>query len=517
MEPLSSSTGEVVVTLLNNVPTAVPVLFKDLPDETIVAVLQFLRATDLVAVSEVDRTVFHKSRIERAIHYQLQCLYSMSYAGTPMKEKRTSSVENLKTLARSLSYDSPGFKAGRSGSEDGVDNMTYVGCDMLYVREIKCILAALQSPQPISGKGYWISASWIANAKKYFEALPLPEMQSVGSKKGSAKKQSKIRQRRGSDALPPWPSMTADITCIHNSLALTKGARAKKRIIDSRAWFFLRKFYPEGPQFKSTRVVECAVCEAKDEEVKASVSEKREAELRTRRTGLVSGALEAVAMRKSGVPSHLTPNAVGNVFNSSSSSSGGGGNGSGRIVSASPVQISEAAWLAMVSVSSSESTASGPVVAGSVPQDSFMSPGKNAEPAGQPLLPGLYNLVPKQWLKSWRQFTKDPTMVTLPPLDCTCLLCHTHGQLVIPPHFEEYIVGLKRSLLGGLGEYQGQVFEVLSADEWDALQNSLRSLSDFGVRFCLDGHDISWSTEVCLTCDSYNYGPAGQAARSGHF
>ena len=66
-------------------------------------------------------------------------------------------------------------------------------------------------------------------------------------------------------------------------------------------------------------------------------------------------------------------------------------------------------------------------------------------------------------------------------------------------------MGLKRSLLGGLGEYQGQVFEVLSADEWDALQNSLRTLSDFGVRFCLDGDSISWSIDVCLTCDSYNY------------
>jgi hypothetical protein len=499
-------------------------LLKDVPDEAIVTILEFLRATDLAVVSEVDKTVFSKLRVQRAVRYQLTHLYAVSYAGTPIKEKRSLSFDSPKA-GRSLSFDSVGGALASTPSAaaallDSATDDPSCGCDVLYVRGVKCILAALQSPQPITGKGYWISTSWMANAKKFYEALPLPELGPPGSaKKSGAKKQSKIRQRRGSDALPPWPSMTADITCAHGGLALTKGARSKKRLIDGRAWYFLRKFYPEGPQFKSTRAVECPVCALGDEEAKASVSEKREAELRSRRSGYVSGPLEAVAMRKSGVPSHLTAaSALRRV--------------------GSPLHVSEETWLAMVSSSpqsvadvdtnpsllgpfmspvSKRSGSAGSDLCASVDTDATAGTGgSEAGLTGQPLLPGLYNLVPKQWLKAWRQFTKDPTVTALPPLDCTCLLCHTHGQLVIPPHFEEYIVGLKRSLLGGLGAYEGEVFEVLSAEEWDALQHSLRGLSDFSVRFCLDGDGISWNVGVCLTCDPFNYGPK-QAVGDGPY
>ena len=52
-----------------------------------------------------------------------------------------------------------------------------------------------------------------------------------------------------------------------------------------------------------------------------------------------------------------------------------------------------------------------------------------------PLLPGIYHLVPREWLKRWRRFSKDPSS-TIPLLDCTSLLCHSHGLFVIPPHLE---------------------------------------------------------------------------------
>jgi len=44
---------------------------KTLATECIVAVLEFLRATDLAAVSEVDKTVFSQRRIKLAVAYQL--------------------------------------------------------------------------------------------------------------------------------------------------------------------------------------------------------------------------------------------------------------------------------------------------------------------------------------------------------------------------------------------------------------------------------------------------------------
>ena len=100
----------------------------------------------------------------------------------------------------------------------------------LFIREVKCILAALNSPQPL-GKGYWISTTWLTNAKKYFEAINLPNIEAYINTNNNIRKtptkpttnrKQKIRARRGSDALPPWPSMTADIVCSHNNLNLVK-------------------------------------------------------------------------------------------------------------------------------------------------------------------------------------------------------------------------------------------------------------------------------------------------------
>ena len=38
---------------------------------------------------------------------------------------------------------------------------------------------------------------------------------------GKSKKGTRARLRRGSDALPPWPDMNADLLCPHGSLAIT--------------------------------------------------------------------------------------------------------------------------------------------------------------------------------------------------------------------------------------------------------------------------------------------------------
>lgn len=80
------------------------------------------------------------------------------------------------------------------------------------------------------------------------------------------------------------------------------------------------------------------------------------------------------------------------------------------------------------------------------------------------------------------------------------MLCISHGKLVIPPHVEEYLVGIRKGLLNGLSSYSGEVYEILSAEEWDRLQASLRAFSDFSVRFCLDGDNVHWNMSVCSVC-----------------
>ena len=257
---------------------------RDLADETVVLILEYLRAMDLASVCEVDKTIFNKSRVYKAVKYQMDNIYFSMCSPVKEKERKSYSIQDSPCNTNLL-----------------MEHVQY-GCDVLYVREIKSILTALTSPIPVNGKGYWVSASWLANAKKYFEALCLPDI-GTGRKAG-AKRISKIRQRRGSDCLPPWPSMNADITCPHDSLALTKGMRAKKKLIDSKFWFFLRKFYPLGPEFKS-RVGDCCVCSTSDEEKKIIANVRKEEGLRVRRSGCLTGCLLSVAMRKSGVPSHL--------------------------------------------------------------------------------------------------------------------------------------------------------------------------------------------------------------------
>ena len=98
-----------------------------------------------------------------------------------------------------------------------------------------------------------------------------------------------------------------------------------------------------------------------------------------------------------------------------------------------------------------------------------------------PLLPGQYNIVPREWLKAWRTYTRDVRLSTpMPPqeIDCGMLLCQSHSQLVVPPHLEEYLSGLaavrgRRGPVSGLGGYTGDIVEILSAEEWELLQVSL--------------------------------------------
>lgn len=80
-------------------------------------------------------------------------------------------------------------------------------------------------------------------------------------------------------------------------------------------------------------------------------------------------------------------------------------------------------------------------------------------------------------------------------------------MLVIPPHVQEYLIGMRKTLLGGLGSYPGIIYEVISADEWDALQRTFRNSSDASARLCLDGENISWSVGVCMVCDPFSYTP----------
>lgn len=498
-----------------------------------------------------------------------------------------------------------------------------LGIDLLYVREIKSIISALSSPQPLSGKMYWVSTSWMANAKKYYEALPLPEVGASDGRRGKAshKRSAKIRVRRGSDALPPWPQINGDLVCPHGRLSLAKTPKGKRRLLSAAAWRLLRKFYPSGPAYPagagSGGTVECPLCARQTDAAKQVQVEQREREL-TRRAERIPADLQSLLSRKSGVPTGLlvrrralyvesvvdplpsTPQQtkltaasgigiVGVAITASRSSLAGGGGGGGGSpgygaglssagelstspppplhggLSLQPVDFerpirpplaSRAGGLpsSTSSAHSSSTDLSLWPVGGSMERSpskcslesrdslsvsDFDSSdgdwdgygygdfdadfdGLIAEQMGElglsqrddaalpnypyQLLPGMYHLVPRSWLRKWRHHVKDAS-AAVPLLDCTSLLCHSHGLCVVPPHLTEFLLGVRKSLLGGLGQYPGEIVEIISLEEWEALHEQLKSFPDFGVRFSLEPEgELAWNVGLCQACDPFNYG-----------
>jgi len=428
-----------------------------LSEELVILCLTYLRATDLVNVRETNKALFSQHRVSTVIQRIMQ-----SY---PLLLSTTSPFKKQLSLTNSLYRP-----------------------DSLFVFEVTSIMSALSSPQPLPGKGYWISTSWLSNAKKYFEALTLPELDAAQKKNKISpqkRRQAKIRQRRGSDSLPPWPAMNADLVCCHGQLALAKVPKSRRRAIDGRAWFLLRRYYAQGPQFKCSVALECSCCLNDEEEARATAAEQREVAILTRRGDFLTPSLTALATRKSGVPGHclITANLV-----AISGSDGGDNNNSSS--DDEVIMIPMTLQQQLLGVPQSDSLV-------------------------QPLVAGLYNLVPRDWLRQWRRYVKDPTLAVLPALDCTRLLCHAHGLLLVPPHVKEYLLGLRRSLLSGLGSYEGEIVEIVTADEWDELQKVLRLAGEFGVRFFVDDsrHEAtssssssssstwSFSLPLCQACD----------------
>ena len=194
-------------------------------NENIVHILEYLRATELAVCSEVDTTVFSKSRIRCAVKHQLLTLYQPIFLSMPIK--------------------TPFY----------IDSDYRI--DVLFVKEVKTILAALTYSPSILTKGYWASTSWISNAKKYFEAIILPDISMAPGKKTKCKggRKAKIRQRRGSDALPPWPCINADILCTHGCMSSTNGSDS----LTSACGSFFVDFIPRGLN-SNPRIVLSASC-----------------------------------------------------------------------------------------------------------------------------------------------------------------------------------------------------------------------------------------------------------------
>ncbi len=95
----------------------------DLADETVSYVLRYLRAQDLVIVSEVDRTVFHQYYIRRAVKWQVKHIYNPFYSGLNIGVGGAASLTaDLPALASPFAGDSRG-SMGSINSSSGNYNV----------------------------------------------------------------------------------------------------------------------------------------------------------------------------------------------------------------------------------------------------------------------------------------------------------------------------------------------------------------------------------------------------------
>lgn len=224
----------------------------------------------------------------------------------------------------------------------------------------------------------------------------------------------------------------------------------------------LRKYYPDGPEFKCSQPVVCQECSDLLLEAQQSLEDRTQQELTNRKRNFLPDGLQGLYERKCGVPEHCI----------------------------------QKPWTFL-----DENTAMNELSE----QEIQVLLGNPL----QPLRPGLYNLVPRDWLRQWRRFVRDTSMDRLPALDCARLLCYSHGYLLIPNHLEEFLVGVRKTLVGGLGAYEGEVVELVTAEEFAALQTINKGHADFEIRCALDGESVAWSIPVCMKCDpssEYNYG-----------
>lgn len=411
-----------------------------LSDEVLIRVLTYLRSVDLASVREVDKTIFSSYRVSTCIHLQLSD-YSLFIAtvGATTQQFKVPDVY-ISDLLRP---------------------------DILYIREISAVNIALNSSPPPAGKGllriiynrfkniyyiiltimlasgYWISTCWLSNAKKYFDSLVLPDLERQVAKTPK-KRQSKIRHRRGSDALPPWPDINTDLLCAHNNLSLSSGRglvglKGRRKAIDGRSWYILRKFYPHGPAFKCSTSSECPVCYAEKKEAQASAVGKKEAELQVRRNDFIPADLEALSARKCGVPvasitsrfdMYTTDRMTIPLLEQQQSQKS-------SAFTDQPSQPRSSSWSfdSLPDLEEFAYTSSGGVPSSSWSPFTTMnnSGGDNTndiERSGlyqQPLVPGLYNIIPREWLRMWRRYTRDADVPPFPPLDCAGLFCSSHG------------------------------------------------------------------------------------------
>lgn len=279
---------------------------------------------------------------------------------------------------------------------------------------------------------YYVSKSWCRAALKWLDVqaeerkqreqkrLEEVEAAAVGKKAHAhqskhhqqhskqKKKKSKKEERKNSklsaklSTTPPPPlDVNQDITCEHGCLRYEegRGSRAKRRLLDKQAWKILKKLYPQGAQLSSLDG-ECLQCTMEVETEKRSVEMQKQREAEDRKMPLGCPLVRGIYSRKSGVPKDC-------------------------LAFQPPEQVLG---------------------------NSLLSPVARKLPllrngAVCPLVPGVYNILPRSWCYHWRKYIRIGEGGKSSSPDTSACLCDAHRLPLIPPHLQSFLSGETASLM----------------------------------------------------------------------
>ncbi|KAL7505430.1 hypothetical protein ACHAXN_005267 [Cyclotella atomus] len=417
------------------------------PRELHMDILTFLRATDLSALQRTCTCFNQRDLVNAVVEYAADEVYGSDLTkgfDSPIVggEVKSVAVVSKKGGKKSVSEDDSELKLSATGVETAVPSeatrpvYTY---EMLRNMEMLVVARVLSRPEPpIHERStcFYVSKSWCKAALRWLEvqeeerrekferqraaeeakaaaaaAVVSPKGKknarhtgSSGKKKVSRKelKEQRARERRNSDAMPPWSNINDDIMCEHGDLKHCSGksARARRRTMDKKAWKVLKKLYPDSVQIEAgVGVSGCLMCAAESEAAKKAEADKKEEAKAERKKPLVCPLVRGFYSR---------------------------GNKGYPVASIDPLHD--------VNIKD---------------EDDFISTMLREGTHCQcPLEPGVYWTLPRSWCKNWRKYLKTGEGALPPPPDGSEMLCDAHNLPLVPPHLEAFLSGEFSTLYG---------------------------------------------------------------------
>lgn len=438
----------------------------EFPLEIQINILTYLRAYDLAAVHQTCHYYHEPSLVHGIVLHAAERVYPSDLTSgfedqpvmsTTSSGTASSGASNVKgaALVKKGKKKEPPTAATTQATTIPADPIYYT-FEHLRNMELLVVVRILSRPEPPSedpnngpsgtaaGCGYYyVSKSWCKTALKWLEwqqerqqqyakeAAALATSHHKKSKSNKiSKKQQRLRQRKYSDASPPWPNVNSDIVCCHDQLQMCsnrKSARARRKVLDKQAWKCLKKLYPESSPLEAVKG-ECLQCLLETETEKKTQQQREQQLKEERKAPLSQPVLRRFYTRTRGVPVHcLKDTAVAAAGMSSSGYTIGAAIDTKEDLEDKKMSAKPSSTICIEEPSSSTTTTT------------KTTPTKFGR---CPLVPGKYYAVPRAWCHAWRKYMKtgEGTGQLLPP-DASALLCDAHRLSLLPPHLESYLYG----------------------------------------------------------------------------